>query len=312
MKASILIVTRDRAADLDLTLKSMEGLIVPDGVEAEILVVDNGSKDATQEVVGKHAGGPIPVRSVIEPNAGKSNGLNTGLARSAGDVIIFTDDDVRPPADWIEGMCSPIASGRADAVAGGVKLAPNLLRPWMTKMHRTWLAATEWLAGGAPCGLVGANMAISRDVLKRVPAYDPELGGGALGFFEDVLFGAQVLAAGFRIHDGLDVCVEHHFDPSRLGRETWVAGAGKRGESHAYMGHHWEHWRGRFIRARLWREQTRLARWRSRNPDRMGGEGCSEEELQLIYNCGVLRGHLRESARPRNYEHHGLVKLRHG
>jgi hypothetical protein len=78
------------------------------------------------------------------------------------------------------------------------------------------------------------------------------------------------------------------------------------------MGHHWEHWRGRFIRARLWREQGRLAKWRSRNTDKMGGEGCSEEELQLIYNCGVLRGHLRESARPRNYEHHGLVKLRHG
>ena len=312
MKAAILIVTRDRAADLDLTLGSMKGLFVPDGVEAEILVVDNGSTDATQEIVRKHADGPIPVRSVVEPKAGKSHGLNTGLARSEGDVILFTDDDVRPPADWIAGMCAPIASGLADAVAGGVKLAPSLIRPWMTKMHRTWLAATEWLGDGAPCGLVGANMSISRDVLKRVPAYDPELGGGALGFFEDVLFGAQVLAAGFRIHDGLHVCVEHHFDPSRLGRETWVAGAGKRGESHAYMGHHWEHWRGRFIRARLWREQYRLANWRSRNPDRMGADGCSEEELQLIYNCGGLRGHLSESARPRNYEHHGLVKLRHG
>ena len=43
MKASIIIVTRDRAADLKQTLHAMRDLVVPDGMEAEIMVVDNGS-----------------------------------------------------------------------------------------------------------------------------------------------------------------------------------------------------------------------------------------------------------------------------
>ena len=53
MNASIIIVTRDRAEDLRLTLAAMGGLEVPAGFEVELLVIDNGSSDGTAEVVSQ-------------------------------------------------------------------------------------------------------------------------------------------------------------------------------------------------------------------------------------------------------------------
>jgi hypothetical protein len=128
-------------------------------------------------------------------------------------MILFTDDDVRPPEDWIDGMCEPILLGKAQAVAGGVRIAPKLHRPWMEALHRGWLASTEGIDPAAPYTMFGANMGFSREVLSKVPAFDTELGPGALGFGDEMLFSWQLLEAGYQIHGALDVAVEHHFEP---------------------------------------------------------------------------------------------------
>lgn len=310
MKVSVIIVTRDRANDLRETLASIKGVRVPAGMEAELLVVDNGSTDETPEVVKNCDPGGFRLVYLTEPRKGKSHGLNLGIERAAGEILLFTDDDVRMPADWIEGMCAPILDGDAKVVAGGMRLAPHLLRPWMTSSHRSWLAASEWLTPGAPESLVGANMAVSREVFQKVPGFDPELGGGGLGFCEDGLFAGQLLAAGYRIAGRLDVCLEHHLDPSRLTRRAWLAAAENRGRSHAYRGHHWEHWPCRFGLLKVPLAKARLAWWRARNRDKIRDEGCEMEELDLVFRLGVAAGHLLESKRPRNYERHGLRRIR--
>lgn len=309
MKASVIIVTRNRAADLAETLASFEGLRVSGGFEAEVLVVDNGSSDRTPEVVRAASITGIPVRYLREERAGKSNGLNLGIRSTDGEVVLFTDDDVRVPPDWLEAMCGPIASGAADVVAGGMELAPHLLRPWMTPAHRSWLASTEWLEPGNPESLVGANMAVSRKVFSKVPGFDPELGGGGLGFCEDGLFAAQLLKAGFRFTDRFDVRIIHHPDPSRLLRSSWLDAAERRGYSHAYRGHHWEHWNCRLGWLKILKARRRLAKWRAAHPDHIRDEGCLMEELELVFSLGVVTGHLRESRRPRKYPKHGLVKI---
>jgi GT2 family glycosyltransferase len=308
MNVSILLVTRNRAEDLRQTLGAMTRVEVPEGLEVELLVVDNGSKDHTAEVAKSATGLPFPVRYILESREGKSNGLNRGLAESKGEMILFTDDDVRPPADWVTGMYAPISSGVADVVAGGVRLAPSLDRPWMTSTHRSWLAATEWLDSDAE-SLVGANMAISRKVLEKVPGFDPELGGGGLGFCEDGLFASQLKAAGFRFAKCLDVCIEHHPDPSRLSRRSWLEAAEKRGISYAYRGHHWEHWGCRFGRSRFFKASFELIAWRLRNSARIRAEGCDEKELDLVYKRAMVLRHVLERHKPRKYERHGLLKL---
>lgn len=310
MKATVLIVTRNRAADLEQTLEAFRTVRVPAGFEAELMVVDNGSSDRTAEVAKPGPLGGFKLTYLLESRRGKSHGLNLGIEASDADIILFTDDDVRPPADWLEAMCEPIVSGSAEVVAGGVKLAPHLMRPWMTPSHRSWLAATEWLTPGEAVSLVGANMAVSRKVFGKVPGFDPELGGGGLGFCEDGLFADQLREAGFRFADRFDVCIEHHCDPSRLDRESWLAAAENRGISHAYRGHHWEHWKCRFGWLKLLRAKGRLALWRFLNRRRISEEGCTMEELELVFGLGVVRGQLAQIKRPHNYEHRGLVKLR--
>lgn len=310
MKVSIIIVTRDRASDLRQTLQSMRLVVPVDGLEAELLVVDNGSRDETADVVKYSDAGCIPVRYTHEPQPGQVIGRNRGLSETTGEMILFTDDDIRPPVDWLSGMCEPLADGKADAVCGGVRLAPHLLRPWMTSLHRSWLAATEWITPGEVQSMVGANMAFSRNVLQRVSGFDPALGPGASGFGDDGLFASQLLAAGYRIYDGMHVCIEHHFEPLRLKRESWLSAARRRGESHAYRGHHWEHWGCRLGRPRILRAAAKLMTWRMLNQDKLVEEGCDETELTLALDLAMLRSHVRASGRPRNYDRHGLTRLR--
>lgn len=308
MDVSIIIVTRNRAGDLKLTLEALKALEVPDGMKVEVLVVDNGSTDDTVEAVRSVKASSFQFRYLLEPAPGQTFGRNRGLAETTGNIILFTDDDVRPPCDWLLRMCDPIAGGVASAVRGGVRLAPNLVRPWMTDIHHSWLAATDHIVGGAEHGLVGANMGFSRSVLGRVPGFDTELGPGASGFADDDLFALQVQAAGFRIFDYSDVVIEHHFQESRLLRESWLKAAEQRGVSHAYVGHHWEHWGYRMGSLRAWRASWKLESWRKRNPDKLTTEGCDCQEMDLIYHKAIVDAHVALHHQERKYDYHGLVK----
>jgi hypothetical protein len=206
-------------------------------------------------------------------------------------------------------MCRPILTGAADAVAGGVRVAAHLERPWMEPVHRSWLAATDYIDPRSPQEMVSANMAIGRHVLAKVPAFDPELGHGALGHGEDALFSWQLLRAGFRIAGALDLRAEHHFAPDRLLRPSFRDVAEQRGRTLAYQRHHWEHWEvpdaARRLRRRLLRFLlARLGWWR---PHR-SREGMPVWEMLAREELAYLRQWPIESARPRNYERFGLVK----
>jgi len=95
-QVSVLLCTRNRAPDLKETLVSLGQVQPPEGIEAEVVVIDNGSTDETGEVV---ANAKIPwatsVRCVIEPKPGVANARNRALAEAKGEIIVFVDDDIR-------------------------------------------------------------------------------------------------------------------------------------------------------------------------------------------------------------------------
>ena len=308
---SILICTRDRAADLRATLATFAELDVPVGVSAELLVIANGSRDQTAEVVKHFSDSCLRLKSryLFVGTPGKSRALNVGIAASAGGVLMFTDDDVHVPPDWIERMCEPIFSGTADAVAGGIRLAPSLHRPWLTAAQRGWLASTEDLPKNIDHPMIGANMAIGRHVLQRVPGFDPEVGPGARGHAEDTLFWLQVREAGFRIATRLDIETVHHLEPERLSRKAFMRQARKRGEFAAYVEWHWEHFRRRWPRLAFLRAAWQLALLRVRHfPTWIAAPTMPAWELEPMEKYHARRCYLRESHRPANYEHHGLVR----
>ena len=312
MDVSIIICTRNRCADLKATLQTIVDCIARQNqFSCEVLVVDNNSHDETATVVHSAASTTPAVRYVHEPRPGQSNARNRGLAEARGNIILFTDDDVRPPARWLAGMCGPVRDGKARAVAGGIYLAPHLTRDWMTTTHRSWLASSEYLNKEKPQQMIGANMAFARSVLASVPAFDEELGPGALGGGDDSLFAWQLREAGISIYPALDVAVEHVFEPSRLSYQAWQKAATVYGQTRAYLAHHWWHEdiRWPFLRY-VWnwsRLRTYLRKSTTANED---GEGCSDRELVLRSYTALYRGLMRESKRSRNYDRRGLVKHR--
>ena len=306
---SIILCTRDRAKDLQETLCSLERVAVPAGSDCELLLIDNASTDDTPQVISAVRMTNMTVRHFREPKAGKSLALNLGLAEAEGDTIVFTDDDLRHPAEWLEVMTQPLRERRLDAVAGAMSLAPHLERPWMGPMHRLWLAAPPEGDAEFNGNLVGANMAFRREVLSRVPGFDPELGPGAAGFGDDTLFGHQLLEAGYKT-GAVPLRTEHHFLPERLTRASFLSHAKKLGASGAYTAHHWEHSKTRLPRLQLAKKIMQLAVWRRTHPAEVAQpEGMHPSEMHHLRSLHLYGSSLVESRRPRNYQRHGLVKI---
>ncbi len=239
MDCSIIISTCNRPQSLAATLESFREMEVPSDWSVELIVVDNAPSEATAAVTENARLQRMESVYLREPKRGKSNALNTALGVARGEALLFTDDDVRPAKNWIEATAKPLLSRECDVVVGLVKLPPELSRPWITSMHKMWLATEPYLRDGPE--FVGANSAFHRSVLERVPAFDPELGPGASGFGDDHLLSVQMNEAGFRMKFVPQSVVTHYFDPSRLLRSHWLDTARKRACSTAYLLHHWEH-----------------------------------------------------------------------
>ena len=198
VRVSIIITTYNRAAQLSQTLDALDCIQVPDTYQVELIVVDNRSTDDTAQVIRERKLPNMAVQGIYEPNPGQSHARNTGMAAAKGDIFLWTDDDVRPPKDWITAMCAPLLAGETQGVAGKIRMAAYLERPWMTRTHYDRLSDTRFMAADFG-SMIGANMGFSREVLEKVPAFDPELGPGALGFMDDSLFALQMKAAGFHL-----------------------------------------------------------------------------------------------------------------
>ena len=98
---SVIIPTYNGASRIGNCLDALLPQIA--GRDAEILVVNDGSTDATASVVTSYPG----VRLITQPNAGPAAARNLGAREARGTILLFTDDDCVVPQDWlsaIEGM----------------------------------------------------------------------------------------------------------------------------------------------------------------------------------------------------------------
>jgi glycosyltransferase involved in cell wall biosynthesis len=303
---SIIICTRNRASFLRDTLASLQSTRVPEDWCVELLIVDNGSTDRTQEVISNINLAPLRVRPLEEPQPGVSHAKNTALRHAKGDVLLFTDDDVRVPSEWIPKMTAPVRAEQADAVAGGVQLAPHLERswqaddPWITSP----LATTAVLDADEPQRLVGANMALSKDVFEYIPRFDPNLGPGSdLGLGEETLLTHQIKRHGFEIASAFDVTVEHHCAAHRLSRTSYLQAAEKIGRSQGYIDYHWNHASVRPLQllAELGVHYGKLAVGRLLRSHELRTEGLPRWEMALLTEIYHRRQLFIERKRARKY-----------
>lgn len=96
---SVIIATHNRAAMLRETLKHMARLDRA-GLRVEFTVVDNNSTDETRRVVHE-AAAEMPVQYLFEARPGQNCARNRGLSDvQLGRIVAFSDDDIRPGANW--------------------------------------------------------------------------------------------------------------------------------------------------------------------------------------------------------------------
>ncbi len=310
VSVSIIICTCNRAAELQQTLEALGKVRIPSGWKAEAVVVDNGSTDATATVARDTKLLNLKARYLYQPQKGKSNALNAGLTEARGEIILTTDDDVIVPEDWVEQMVFPIINGGYDAVIGRIRPAPHLLRAWLTPTHRSMIASNEETeVHNGTYEFIGASMGFRRSALERVPAFDPELGPGALGLGEDTLFGWQLVEAGSKIGYAPATAVQHHFDPSRLRRTIWLGEARKHGRTAAYIRYHWKHEDLRHPRLAWLKHWAKLqVRRILQPPPPLEAEGCPAWEVSYVLQMELCRQFCLERRRPRNYSRRGLAK----
>ena len=244
------------------------------------------------------------MRSVFEPHAGLSRARNAGLRHTNSDVVLFTDDDVRVPRDWIGGMCRPILAGEADAVAGGVHLPAEYESPLSRgpfRFRRGWLASTETTDPDHPETLIGANMALSRKVIDALGDFDPNLGAGASGFCEESLYAIRLMAAGFHIKGALEISVAHHFDLSRLTGQSLLKMAERMGRSTAYLDYHWEHADAARAGSKIRRARILLTLERMKGPWRAVFGGGEWQATQRVMTLSYWQQLAAYAGQPRNY-----------
>ena len=296
-QVSILIATRNRADHLRASLTSVLTASAASPFSTEVVIVDNGSTDHTEQVLAEFSADWAQLRVIHDPRAGKSGALNRAMPQVKGRVIVFTDDDVHVPTTWVEDMASPVMRGEADAVCGTLVLAPHLDRPWLSPALRIYLAEMEDTSGDLP-GMVGANMAASTRAARDI-GFDEELGPGGLGFADDVLFNLRLKAAGYRLTGSAGPPVEHHLDPDRLTHGAMARLAQNNGASHAYLWHHWLHEDLRLLRLRQLRADLQLRRYRARRAEDV--DGMDEGEYRALFSRSFCSRLAIERKRTPNY-----------
>jgi glycosyltransferase involved in cell wall biosynthesis len=183
MRITVAICTWNRCELLRQTLEQMTRLLVPAGLEWELLVINNGCSDSTGRVI--HSFEPrLPIHEVFESNAGLSNARNRALEEARGDYILWTDDDVLVDEGWLKAFAETARRFPEGAVFGGP------IEPWFPVPPDPVLLASFPLLrigfNGLNHGDVeralepdryvwGANMAFRRAAIAGL-RFDPELG----------------------------------------------------------------------------------------------------------------------------------------
>jgi glycosyltransferase involved in cell wall biosynthesis len=227
---SVVICSLNGEEGIDRTLHAVARQTIR--AQIEVIVVDDGSTDATAAVARSH-GARVERHAV---NRGLAAARNTGVRAATGPVVAFLDDDCEPAPDWAEkllggyrddvaGVGGCVVPVGASSVFGRYLERHNPLSPIEADLarserpgYRLWRYLVRAWRDPRPSGardvysLVGANMSYRRDVLVEAGMFD-----------ERFTFGAEEVDACRRIRrvrPDLRLVIEpsssvmHHFDAS--------------------------------------------------------------------------------------------------
>ncbi len=174
----------------------------------EVILVDDGSTDATPVILGDYAR-RYPFISVLrhQPNRGKGYSVREGVLAAQGEFVAFADADLSAPVEELDKLLAALEASGADAAIGSRALDRSLIgvrQPWLRRAAgRAFNLMVRALTGlklsDTQCGLKLFRRATTRRAfeLQRVEGFgfDPEL------LFLIARFGGSIVETPVRWND---------------------------------------------------------------------------------------------------------------
>jgi len=114
MRVSFLIPAYNEAATIGEVLERIDAL----GLDRQIIVVDDGSRDETAAIVERYGAEHPGVTLIRQPNRGKGAAIRRAIAEIDGDVAVIQDADMEYDPAEVPRLLEPIQRGVADVVYG--------------------------------------------------------------------------------------------------------------------------------------------------------------------------------------------------
>lgn len=194
-RLSIIIPIYNESLNIDRVVARIQSVTLPEGVEKEIILVDDGSNDGTSEKLEKYKDVEHMTVHHTMLNFGKGTAIRVGIRYATGDVILIQDGDMEYDPDDYPKLIQPILDGQADVVYGSRFLGSIQNMRWANFLANKILTlAANVLFGGRITDEATAYKVFRADVLKRM-----NLKATRFEFCPEVT--AKVLRAGYRIHE---------------------------------------------------------------------------------------------------------------
>jgi len=192
MKLSVIIPVYNEVESIQTILKRVQNT----KLAHEIIVVDDGSKDGTRDIL-KKLDGKKGVRVILhEKNQGKGAAVRTGMSAAKGDVLLIQDADLEyDPRDYPE-LIKPIQEGLADVVYGSRFLgsAHRVTMFWHLMANKSLTLMTNILYDTILTDMETGYKVFKRQVIEGVTFH-------ANSFNFEPEFTAKVLKRKFRIFE---------------------------------------------------------------------------------------------------------------
>jgi GT2 family glycosyltransferase len=202
--------------------RCLDHLFAQDYPNYEVIVVDDGSEDATERVAqqASRRGQLKLVRS--RRNHGCPSARNLGLRHATGEIVAFIDADGFADPRWLSGVVQAFGE---DASVGGVASTvffddnPLVVngaggtvnrQGWAADLSMNESYEVAELASQALYPM-GCGMALRREAIERVGPFDESM----LNYYDDVDYGTRLWRAGYGVKVAPDAWIDHDFGVAR-------------------------------------------------------------------------------------------------
>lgn len=231
IELSVIVCTRNRARQLATLIQCLGLQKNIENLNWEIIIVDNNSNDNTKEVAYAFCeGSNLKINYIFEPRIGLACARNAGVLASKGSYLLFVDDDVLVPKEFLSNVLFGIQEFPEFQIFG-FRILPDWqginLPFWLTfkkpfNLIQSFLPVhdlgkeTLQYPNRIAKNPIGACFLVRKEVFEKVGPFREDLGAGQSGVCEDTEFFWYSIINNFKILYWPYAALYHPVDPERL------------------------------------------------------------------------------------------------